>query len=81
MHWGLYSMANEAKYTLKEIYDWAVKQYHLGLSYDEMLELIISYRLSNSKSEKELYESFFLFTDEDEFIKLNKKMKDYENNI
>ena len=74
-------MANEARYTLKEIYDWAVKQYHLGLSYEEMLELIISYRLSNSKSESELYESFFLFTDEDSFLKLNKKIKDYQDNI
>lgn len=49
---------------IDELKKWFDKQIYSGMSYKEAIQLLCSFRLSNTKKEKELYE-IFAYCDED----------------
>lgn len=56
----------------KTLMKWFVQQGQQGLSYDESLDVLFGYRVSPSKSERKIYETFAYMFDEEWFAVMDK---------
>ena len=59
----------------KVLMKWFVQQGQQGLDYEEALEVLFNYRVSPSKSERKIYETFAYMFDE-EWFAVRDKVKD-----
>ena len=59
----------------KVLMKWFVQQGQQGLSYDEALDVLFGYRVSQSRSEVKIYETFAYMFDE-EWFEVMDKVKD-----
>lgn len=56
----------------KMLMKWFVQQGQQGLRYDEALDVLFGYRISQSRSEVKMYETFAFMPDEEWFAVMDK---------
>lgn len=56
----------------KMLMKWFVQQGQQGLNYDEALDVLFGYRVSQSRSEVKIYETFAFMFDEEWFAVMDK---------